>query len=113
MAGGYSVLLKNGAKAEDIFWQVSGYVNIGLEAHMEGTILTATAATFTTGSTLNGRIYAQTAVTLQMAIIACPTAGTCSVNLMDSETNRYNNGNFCTAELQQSANWAKYWFRKS
>jgi hypothetical protein len=46
---------------------------------MEGTILTATAATFVTGSTLNGRIYAQTAVALQMATISCPTAnGTCS-----------------------------------
>jgi hypothetical protein len=72
MAGGYRVLLENGAAAEDIFWQVSGYIKIGAKAHMEGTILTYSSVTFITGSTLNGRIYAQTAVALQMAIIACP-----------------------------------------
>jgi hypothetical protein len=79
MDGDYSVILENGALAENIFWQVSGAVNIGARAHMEGTILTATAVTFMTESTLNGRIYAQTAVALQMAVITCHTAdGTCS-----------------------------------
>jgi hypothetical protein len=78
MDGNYRVILEGGAKAENIFWQISGFVNIGANAHMEGTILSATAATFVTGSTLNARIYAQTAVALQMAIITCPTAnGTC------------------------------------
>jgi hypothetical protein len=80
MDGGYIVLLENGAAAENIFWQVKGYVEIGAKSHIEGTILTATAATFITESTLNGRIYAQTAVALQMAIITCPTGeNTCSV----------------------------------
>jgi hypothetical protein len=79
MDGNYTVILEGGAKAENIFWQVSGFVKIGLKSHMEGTILTATAARFLTESTLNGRIYAQTAVALQMNIITCPTAnGTCS-----------------------------------
>jgi hypothetical protein len=84
MAGGFRVILENDVAAEDIFWQVSGSVTIGAKAQMEGTILTATSATFITESTLNGRIYAQTAVALQKAIIACPTAdGTCSVNSTD------------------------------
>jgi hypothetical protein len=83
MAGAFRVILENGAVAKDIFWQVSGSVNIGATAHMEGTILTATSATFITGSTLNGRIYTQTHVALQMAIIACPTDSTCSVNSTD------------------------------
>jgi hypothetical protein len=74
MTAGFSVILENCAAAEDIFWQVSGYVSIGAAAHMEGIILTATAATFITGSTLNGRIYAQTAVALQQAIITHPIA---------------------------------------
>jgi hypothetical protein len=79
MTGGYRVILESGAEAKDIFWQVSGYVSIGAKSHMEGTILTATAATFVTGATLNGCIYAQTAVALQVATITCPTAaGTCS-----------------------------------
>jgi hypothetical protein len=79
MAADYRVILEGCARAENIFWQVSGLINIGARSHMEGTILTKTAATFITGSTLNGRIYAQTAVALQMAIITCPTeVGTCS-----------------------------------
>jgi hypothetical protein len=79
MAGNYRVILEDGALPENIFWQVSEAVNIGAKAHMEGTILTATAVTFITESTLNGRIYAQTAVTLQKATITCPTkAGSCS-----------------------------------
>jgi hypothetical protein len=83
MAGGFKVILENDAAAENIFWQVSGTVNIGAKAHMEGTIMTATSATFITESTLNGRIYAQTNVALQMAIIACPTDDTCSDNSTD------------------------------
>jgi hypothetical protein len=79
MAGNYTVILEDGALPENIFWQVTEAVNIGAKAHMEGTILTATAVTFITESTLNGRIYAQTAVTLQKATITCPTeAGSCS-----------------------------------
>jgi hypothetical protein len=78
MTGGFKMILDDGAKAKDIFWQVTGYVSVGAKSHMEGTILTATAATFVTGSTLNGRIYAQTAVALQMATITCPTNEKCS-----------------------------------
>jgi hypothetical protein len=76
MTANFRVILENCAAAEDIFWQVSGYVSIGAASHMEGIILTATAATFITRSTLNGRIYAQTAVALQQAIITYPTADT-------------------------------------
>jgi hypothetical protein len=79
MTGGYSVVLENCASAEDIFWQVVGYVTIGAAAHMEGTILTPGAVTFVTGSTLNGRIYTQTNVALQTATITRSTA-TASAN---------------------------------
>jgi hypothetical protein len=56
-------------KAENIFWQVAGYVSVGAGAHMEGIILGKTAVTFISGSSLNGRILAQTAVTLGQATI--------------------------------------------
>jgi hypothetical protein len=56
-------------KAENIFWQVAGYVEVGKKAHMEGIILCKTAVTFITESSLNGRILAQTRVDLQMATI--------------------------------------------
>jgi len=63
------VILAGGAKAENIFWQVAEAVTIGEGAHMEGNILGFTSVSFNTGSSLNGGIYAQTAVTLQVATI--------------------------------------------
>jgi hypothetical protein len=63
------VTLTNGAKAENIVWQVAGEVIVDTGKHMEGVLLCATAVKFNTGSSLNGRILAQTAVTLQSATI--------------------------------------------
>ena len=63
------VILDCGAKAENIFWQVAEAVTVGTGAHMEGNILGFTSVSFNTGSSLNGGIYAQTAVTLQVATI--------------------------------------------
>jgi hypothetical protein len=96
MSGGYTVILENGAAAEDIFWQVSGYVEIGAKAHMEGTILTATQATFITGSTLNGRIYAQTSVALQMASIVYPTYTANGTNTTTNTNKTTTNGTTTT-----------------
>jgi hypothetical protein len=59
-------------KAENIFWQVAGYVEVGKKAHMEGIILCKTGVTFITESSLNGRILAQTRVDLQIATITQP-----------------------------------------
>jgi hypothetical protein len=67
-----NVFLTNGALAKNIFWQLAGHVEVGVGAHMEGIILSKTAVLFGTGSSLNGRILAQTACTLQMATITQP-----------------------------------------
>jgi hypothetical protein len=64
-----NVILADGALAENIFWQVAGEVKVNAGGHMEGVLLVSTAVHFITGSTLNGRILAQTAVTLQKASI--------------------------------------------
>jgi hypothetical protein len=69
LAANKKVILKNGALAKNIFWQVSGYVTVGAGAEMKGNILCKTAVTFVTGSQLEGRAFAQTAVTLQEATI--------------------------------------------
>ena len=61
-----------GALAKNIFWQVSGNVAVMAGAHMEGNILCKTAVNFLTGSSLNGRILAQTAATLDQATITMP-----------------------------------------
>jgi hypothetical protein len=71
-ATGKSVILKGGAKAENIFWQVGGSVTVMAGAHMEGIILVKNQATFLTGSSLNGLILSQTACVLQMATIVQP-----------------------------------------
>jgi hypothetical protein len=61
--------LLNGVLPENIFWQVAGAVTVGAGAKMKGVILGKTAVSFITGSSLDGRILAQTAVTLQSATI--------------------------------------------
>jgi hypothetical protein len=68
-AGSTSVVLSGGAKAENIFWQVAKEVVVAAGSHLEGVLLVQTGVTFITGSSLNGRIFSQTAVTLQMATI--------------------------------------------
>jgi hypothetical protein len=65
-----NVSLLGGALAKNIFWQVAGHVEVGAHAHMEGTILAMTAVTFITESSLNGRVFTQTACNLQKATIA-------------------------------------------
>jgi hypothetical protein len=71
-----TVHLENGALAKNIFWQVSGNVQIEAGAHMEGYILGQTDVTFLAGSSLNGCIYAQTRVNLDNAVIDCTGAST-------------------------------------
>eukprot|EP00579_Thalassiosira_antarctica_P025552 CAMPEP_0202028466 /NCGR_PEP_ID=MMETSP0905-20130828/63464_1 /ASSEMBLY_ACC=CAM_ASM_000554 /TAXON_ID=420261 /ORGANISM="Thalassiosira antarctica, Strain CCMP982" /LENGTH=336 /DNA_ID=CAMNT_0048592173 /DNA_START=793 /DNA_END=1805 /DNA_ORIENTATION=- len=67
------------AQANDIFWQVAGYVEVGTGAKMQGIILAKTRADFLTGSSLEGRVLTQTACNLQSAkitqpAVAAPTA---------------------------------------
>ena len=68
-AGNTRVILAGGAKAENIFWSVAGAVSVAAGSHSEGIFLVKQGVTFITGSSLNGRIFSQTAVTLQMATI--------------------------------------------
>jgi hypothetical protein len=74
-AADYEVILEGGAKPENIFWQVAGYVEVGTGATMQGIILAKTNVEFITGSTLNGRVLAQTACNLQSATITEPDEG--------------------------------------
>jgi hypothetical protein len=68
-SGGYKVILDATAagtpRAENIFWQVAGLVKLEASAHMKGILLTATAVNFVTSASLEGRVLAQTACTLQ------------------------------------------------
>jgi hypothetical protein len=71
-AAGTNVILSGGAQAKNIFWQVAGYVTVGATAHMEGILLVKQFAAFQTGSSLNGRILSQSAVTLDQTTITAP-----------------------------------------
>jgi hypothetical protein len=66
------VTLAGGALAKNIFWQVAGAVTIGTTAHFEGVVLAKTMIAVNTGATVNGRLMAQTAVTLQMNSVTQP-----------------------------------------
>jgi len=66
------VTLAGGALAKNIFWQVAGAVTLGTNAHFEGVVLGKTMIAVNTGASVNGRLLAQTAVTLQMNAITEP-----------------------------------------
>jgi hypothetical protein len=66
------MILSDGALAKNIFWQVAGKVVVGAGAHLEGILLVKTEVLFKTGSSLNGRVLAQTACDLQVATISQP-----------------------------------------
>ena len=65
-ASGTQVHLTGGALAKNVFWQSAGAVSIGTTAVFEGVMLAKTMVAVKTGATVNGRLLAQTAVTLQM-----------------------------------------------
>ena len=71
---GFGVTLSGGALASNIFWSVAEEFIMEDGAHMEGVLLVKTGVTMKTGSSLNGRVLAQTAVVLQVATVKEPSA---------------------------------------
>jgi hypothetical protein len=72
VSANHNIILSGGAKAENIFWQVAGQVTIESGAHFEGIILSKTAVVFQTQSSMNGRVYSQTHVSLDDNAITQP-----------------------------------------
>jgi hypothetical protein len=66
------VTLSGGALPKNVFWEVAGAVSVGTTAHVEGTILSKTMVALKTGSSINGRLMAQTAVTIEGSTIVHP-----------------------------------------
>lgn len=73
IAGSQKVILAGGALAENIFWQITEGATFAPGSHFEGILLSATAVTLQTESSLNGRILSQTAVALQSATVVQPS----------------------------------------
>tara|TARA_R110001592_G_scaffold337666_1_gene624433 strand:- start:1546 stop:2319 length:774 start_codon:yes stop_codon:yes gene_type:complete len=72
MSSGVQVILTGGALAKNIFWQVADAVTFGTDSHFEGNVLGQTGINLRTGASINGRMLAQTAVTLQKNIVNKP-----------------------------------------
>jgi len=66
------VTLAGGARPKNIFWAVAGAVTLGTTAHFEGVVLAKTMIAVNTKASVNGRLLAQTAVTLQMNAVTQP-----------------------------------------
>jgi len=77
VADAAQVVLKNGAQACGVFWRISKQVTIGKAVKFFGTVVSGTAITMKSGSTLDGRALAQTAgVQLDANSVKIPTACT-------------------------------------
>ena len=72
MSSAVNITLAGGAQAKNIYWQTAGSVTLGTTTHFEGNILGATGINLQTGASINGRLLAQTAVTLQMNTVTQP-----------------------------------------
>jgi hypothetical protein len=64
VANGVSIVLTGGAVASNVVWQVAGNVDIGTTSSFQGVVLCKTSIMMRTGASLNGRLYSQTAITL-------------------------------------------------
>jgi hypothetical protein len=74
-----SVILSGGCQPQNIFWQVGTEATLGTTSVFEGTILAGTEIVVNNGAAVNGRLLAQSAVTLTGAT-GSVTAPTPSVN---------------------------------
>jgi hypothetical protein len=63
------ILEEGGVQAKNIFWQVGGEVVVSEGSVLKGILLVKTKALFMAGSSLDGRVFAQTACNLQKASI--------------------------------------------
>ena len=72
MSSAVKITLTGGAQAKNIFWQVAGGATFGTTSHFEGIILGKTGINLKTGASINGRMLAQTAVTLQKNTVKGP-----------------------------------------
>jgi hypothetical protein len=72
MASATKVILTGGALAKHVFWQVSGSADLDTTAHMEGTLMSQTSIALRKGASVNGRLLAQTAVTIDGSAVVQP-----------------------------------------
>jgi hypothetical protein len=67
------IVLAGGAVPKNVFWEVAGSASLGTTAHFAGTILSQASIAFETGASIDGRLLAQTAVSLDSSVVIEPT----------------------------------------
>ena len=72
MSSATNIVLAGGALAKNVVWEVAGAVSIGTTSHFEGIVLSQTSITLQTGASINGRLLAQTAVSLDSRTVVAP-----------------------------------------
>jgi hypothetical protein len=74
LTAGRRVVLTNGAKSGNVFWQVGTSATLATMSSFQGTVLADQSITMDTGATLNGRVFARAAaVTLVADTIVLPS----------------------------------------
>lgn len=72
VSSGAQVILAGGAVAKNVYWQTFGAADIGTTAKFSGVILSQTSIAVKTGASINGRLLAGTAVTLDQNTVTQP-----------------------------------------
>ena len=65
ISSGVQILLAGGALPQNIYWATFAAADLGTTSKFKGTILSQTSIAMKTGATINGKLLAGTAVTLQ------------------------------------------------
>lgn len=72
VSNGVKVILAGGAQAKNVFWQTFAAADIGTTSQFNGVILSKTSIAMKTGASINGRLLAGTAVTLDRNAVTQP-----------------------------------------
>jgi hypothetical protein len=67
-----SIVLSGGALSQNVFWEVAGSTEIGTTAHIEGVVLCQTSIALQTGASINGRLLAQSQVSIDGSAVVQP-----------------------------------------
>lgn len=67
-----SVVLTGGAVPANVFWEVAGAVDVGTTAHLAGIVLCKTQIAVQTGASIDGRLLAQTMVSIDDSAVVAP-----------------------------------------
>jgi hypothetical protein len=80
-----NIILTGGAQAEHIFWLVDEAVSVGAGSILKGNILSLTSIALGINTTIHGRLYAQTVVTLADSHVISPVVEPTEINVQTQD----------------------------